>query len=87
MFCGLLKQGKKRKKGIGRRGKGELKTKIEGAAKQWIENDPKAGWKKSHTGGDTPKLWGKKGAKTMMNGEANSQQIGLQPVNKWGCKQ
>ena len=30
------KQAKERKKGIGRRGKGELKTKIEGAAKQWI---------------------------------------------------
>ena len=89
MFCGLLKQGKKNKqkkekKGIGRRGKGDLKTKIEGAAKQWIENDPTISWKEAHTVGNKPKLWGKKGcpnrdewgSEQSTNGAANGEEKG-----------
>ena len=76
------KQAKERKKGIGRRGKGELKTKIEGAAKQWIENDPTTGWKEAHTVGNKPKLWGKKGCPNRDEWAANSQQMGLQSVRK-----
>ena len=63
--------------------KGELKMKIEGVAKQWIENDPTAGWKKAHRV-NKPKLWGKKGcpnrdergSEQSTNGAANSEEKG-----------
>ena len=55
-----------KKRGIGRRGKGELKMKIEGTTKQWIgaANNQQKGCKQSR------------------NGATNSQGMGLQTVRK-----
>ena len=58
--------------------------KIEGAAKQWIENDPTTGWKEAHRVGNKPKLWGKKGcpnrdewgSEQSTNGAANGEEKG-----------
>ena len=54
--------------------------KIEGATKQWIENDPTIDWKESHIVGNKHKVWGKKGCpnrdergcEQSTNGAANS---------------